>query len=340
MDLNRTVKNVLYNLPVAGDVDTSTFAGFLKLPYLPKIDLTDYLGYELITYAAEVPQVYTIGTSAPTVVAERHYQVAIGNTGNHTNGNNSMLRKFGATAPVTLGANATELHNIYTSLSRQINAARNLYCTAYPIVTLVHATDAGDNLNVGEVVTGATSGATGIIITRTDALNINVAMTSLSTPFVNGENIDDETGSGPYALTAGPTLGIGMRITDDAGYYPATGPRKGKNTVMLTKGFVQATHLVQTTAAVYGFGMGARLLDDVFVREALSDNAAKGQIDFPTNEAPVTAHEYNYMLIKTKKTLDVSAATQINGAAFLDYGIWLDNDAAGYGAFVAAMALL
>ena len=76
------------------------------------------------------------------------------------------------------------------------------------------------------------------------------------------KSINDDSEN--FVVATVTATGQKMTITDDAKYYPAsTAVRGGASGVYLTAGFVESTHLELITAAVYEFGSGTRMVDDV-----------------------------------------------------------------------------
>lgn len=234
--------------------------GFVTIKYLPKFNSA-----WLKLIAPGSPNVYRRDTLpnaeitkvtnvAPvTVVALQKYKLQETTINDFIESWSRQPLNFGYTAPAVLGANATENHNMFVSLAYKINNTGGAHATAYPVITV---TVAGTNFIVGEVITGATSGATGIL------LDINAAGTSLNIGVIGGtfevgENIDDESGTGPDAILT-ITLGVGLRIVDDAGYYVKA--RGGANTFLPVAGFAAADVTVQSQLANVTLGTTAGLV--------------------------------------------------------------------------------
>lgn len=334
----RPYKQVLYNLPVAAYVDTSTEPGYYLINGLFKINAKNYLGYKLQTAAAEVVQVVTIGTaSTPVIVAGQKYQIIIGHPVDQEPSESLQgYTPYGVTAPAVLtGSAGSDRHNVYTGLAYKINNTVRNKVTAYALVTLTHA---AGTFVVGETLTGATTGATGIVITAASGTT-TVGMTS-TVMFAGTENLDDETGTGPLAL-ATVTLGVGLRIVDDAGYYPSTGMRHGPSMIQVTSGFNPLTDITVTTAGVIGIGQGTDLLTRVPVYETTTANIkAGGEFGFPTNEAPVAGRSYNIFTLQYKVDANDDSALDRTSPIIAEQVIYADNLAAGYAAFAAAIAAL
>lgn len=109
----------------------------------------------------------------------------------------------------------------------------------------------------------------------------------ITTKLVAAINAD----SSNFVSAASLLLGTGFTITDDAGYYPArlnggSGGRKGTSSIVAITnsdgtGYVQS-QIADTTRAVYSFGDGTRMLQDMPVLHAYSGNIISGEYDAPT----------------------------------------------------------
>lgn len=284
--------------------DTNFTPNIYRIFDLQPINKGELIGITREQAVSETQGVWTVGLAVtPTITASTRYQIGFGNNGTKTQaGNSTFLPSYGWTSPSVLTSAATDRHNVYTALARQINASSVSYATAYPVVSIAHAAGA---FVVGEVLTGATSGATGIILA--DAANVaTVAMTSLGTDYENGENLDDETGSGPFAATAAPTLGLYMRILDDAGYYTPNTSRVGPNGCVAQRGFTDAM-VNNATPGVVSRGQGAFLLADKPVQELLSSNLRSGTWEMATDNNAVAGQAYSkYTIVDVPKRGDGS----------------------------------
>lgn len=166
--------------------------------------------------------------------------------------------------------------------------------------------------------------------------------------------INANTRNNCVAATLG--TGTGFTITDDAGYYPAninggTGGRLGANQVFVNtnadgSGWVTATNITLTTAAVYSFGQGTRMAQDQPILAAYTQLLAQGSLDVLV--APVAAdgtyatggQKYNAFSISS---VTRAAANSIIGQlaympmsqiVFVDNGLGsATTNAAGYIAF-------
>lgn len=134
------------------------------------------------------------------------------------------------------------------------------------------------------------------------------ATAALQREYIHGKLITDinaDTANNVVAVTL--ATGTGFTITDDAGYNPAKtaggqSNREGATSIKLAKddnarGFVDSTDRTVTTAAVYSFGEGTRLVGDVPVVYAMGGgNIVAGTIDCPLTVAglgPVAGQQYD-----------------------------------------------
>lgn len=320
----------------AGDADLASMPGYLCVTGLNPIKLTDFAGYQQQNAVAETVQIYTIGgTTVPTIVAGQQYRFFMGNAAQKTESANNEPRAIGATAPAVLtGTPATDRHNLYVDLARKINSDATLRATAYPVLSIAHAAGA---FVVGEILTGATSGATGIVIS--DAANVVTVGLIGSTLFLNGENLDDESGSGPFAATAGPTLGLGLRIVDNGNYYYQG--NQGANTIVISKGFTAAM-LVQTQAPVYWEGLGTRMAEQVPVQETTSGNLASGTLEFPTNNPPTAGASYRRLTLFYRPVKHIGAGSGNEARELVAQRVWVnqaDGDLAAFTAVIAGLTV-
>lgn len=335
----KVAKSSLQNsVPTTVPEDTSVTPNRLLIPGLLPINENELRSIEWYDAIAEVRQQAQVGVAAtPTVVAGQKYQFLFGNNEQTYESYQQQLSPINYTAPAILtGTAANDRVNMYTSFARQINSNPRLNAQAQLIVTLVHATDVGDPLNVGEVVTGATSGATGIIISRADVTHINVAQTIGSVAFVNGENIDDETGSGPYALTAGPTVGVGLWIRDNAGYY-AGKSRAGVNTIVCAgpPGGLTPEMFNILVAGARSVGDGSFMIaNQIPVVEVTTENLSRGYWEYPIDNPPVATHVYAHFVVRDAP-VSLSPVAIVNTESSTDrvQVLWVDKAATNYAAF-------
>ncbi len=343
----------LLNSYAAADIDVTTLPGFLKIPGLNPIPLLSYSGYTKTVSATEVRQVRTIGvapSAVPVIVAETPYQIMVGNDGiRDQNGSQNALRPVGYTSPASLsGSAAYDRHLAYASIAGKINADSSFFMTAYPVITVAQTNTTP--FAVGEIVTETVSGATGINLSgTTGTLTIAVTGGTWSGLVTGTATAGTLTGSiaGLSTSTAHVTVaGFGLRMIDTAGYYPVNGKRNrlGANTILLTKGWTpMATYMsntpdaLHTINAVYAFGQGSALLQMVPVQNSTDTNLAKGTINFPTNNAPVSTNVYTHYQIRSKPLVADDVMGGSAGRYYLIQELWLNEGDADYAATVTAI---
>jgi hypothetical protein len=311
--------------------DTSVIPSLYEIPGLMPISAADFKGVTEHAPTAEVRQVYTIGYAvAPTVVANTKYTVIIGNTDNTREGAHLQLARINYVSPANLtGTASLDRDNLYHALAARINSNQSLYATAYPLFTITQTNTSA--FAVGEIVTQAGTNAT--------AINVSGTTGTLTLGYISGTWSTAShalTGSitGAASATAATiVVGLGLRIVDDAGYYPANGGRQGANEVVLPS-FPAAwvspsTQLVQTTAPVYSFGQGTRMQQDVPVRERTSPNLASGTWEMATNNAPVTGATYQQFVFVDTPAAYSGELGQTAGTAQRVQVLWLEKTTDG-----------
>jgi len=273
--------------------DTSVNPNLIRIPGLFPMAVNGISSVTAESAVTETQGVWTLdGTGSVTITASTKYQIKFGNTGVIEQGYTAPFKPYGYKAPAVLTSAATDRYNAYSALATQINDDVDAFATAYPIVTVPYDNQTG-NFAVGETVTG-TAGATGIVISDVDAGATGVLTIGMTgdygTLFINNDVL---TGSvaGVADASANATVGLGLRIVDDAGYYTPNTRRVGPNAAMATKGFA-STQMVNTTAGVVSRGQGSFLLLDVPVQELLSDNLRSGTWEMATNNAPTAGVAY------------------------------------------------
>ena len=261
----------LNNAPVAGDFSIVAATGFIYIKYLPQVNQAwrHVLGpsiYRVDTLPiAEAVKVTEV--AAVTVDASTKYKLTEQQIKQFSQGWTQNALNYGYTAPAVLGAQATENHNMFVSLAAKINGTQNSHVTAYPVISIAGTQTTGTAQLIGEIVTGATSGAQGVLIGYTATL-LTIALIG-STAFANGEVVADETGN-TFTTNAAPTLGIKMRIVDDGDYFNAKGTIGGVTTWLATAGFATTDVTakskivsVTSTAVSPGWPVGAIVYGDV-----------------------------------------------------------------------------
>jgi hypothetical protein len=337
-DFQPEVAFSLLNTQDTADVQTPASTDLVIITGLPAFHTGEYLGYTSEAAVAETAQVARITGSGITLVAATRYTIKWGNSSTQEFGHMGLLKPVSTMSPATLGTAATDKHNIFVDLARKINLDPRNFLTAYPVVTVTHA---AGTFNVGEVLTGATSGATGIVISAASG-TCNVRLTSLSPYkiFTPTENVDDVTGAGPFAsITC--VLGVSLDLVDDGGYYNAKGTKSGATTISVEGGNGWSSAFSIVTAAVYSKGQAADLTARIPVLERTSSNLASGQWNMATNNAPIAGATYIKYSIKLRKYAQMSAS-QSNGASAIEqvYVVWTKTGASGQANFQTAIAAL
>lgn len=324
----------LLNNQGAGDVQT--IGTKIAITGLPAFETADYIGFSKQVAVSEVTQKARLAV-AGTLVASTRYSFVFGNTNTQEFGYSGVLKPIKVTTPPTLGAQATEKHNMYVKMAVQVNTDKRKLVTAYPVVTLTHA---AGTFVVGETLTGATTGAKGIIIASSSG-NVTVRLTTISPYkiFTGTENLDDDSGTGPFAMS-GITLGVGLDLVDTGNYYDPAEKKTGVTEIRLTGGFA-STDLTILTAGVYSEGQGSWLAKRVPVLERTSGNLAQGAWNMALNNAPETSSTYIKYIIQVKKNT-ASSVSQIgqNTTNFMNYVIWAKTTATNQAAFDSAIAAL
>lgn len=347
--MNQRIKrSLLYSNPGTTDVDATVdidginHYGILGLPPIPQKDFISVKAKVAVTEIAKVTTVSLAGTMvASTTSLPSYYSVRIVANDRSREGAPEYSRPFNYMAPYVLLGTAVDKYNMYCNLRDKINTFNNLNLQAYVTLDITHATDTGDNLNVGEILTGATSAAMAIILSRTSVTVVRVAL--IQGTFTATENIDDETGSGPYAITADPSLtSVGVRIVDDAHYYdPLTG-RGGENVVTAYKGFA-ASDVAITTAARYAVGSGYDLFRMYPVREKMTSNLSSGLESMAGNEQADAAKTYTTYIVRYRTSgaptgPGIASGLTSNGEA--EWTIYVRDDATNYAAYNTAITSL
>lgn len=244
-------KQILLTTGSSSSVNRS--GGKLTIAGAEPIAERDILAVDIVPSTDEVAQVWTIGTSAPTVVAGATYTVTIALPTHEYNAGSKSLRKYSYVAPDTLSGNAvTDRTLLYADLAAKINAD--------------------------------------------------------STNFV----------------TAVATAGTSLVLTDDAGYYPARpSGRGGASIVNLSGSFVESTHLVQTTAPVYAFGIGDDFVDNKPVYHKMTGNIISGEEGYPTNA--VAGQKYDAYIITYAGWANHNAVAGMASRVENKLVVWVDN---------------
>lgn len=306
MNLQRTAKSVIANLPTTADIDLAGHTGEAWIKGLIPFKRADLVSITRVLAAAEVQQVITIG--ATTVVsANQAYQFIAGNTLDKNFEYNNRQKPYTAVAPAILGINVqTDRYNLQTRLASRVNndVGCNMFAGAAVQIAFAPTTVApvtpGNNRPVW--VKGSLSGCVAFIYFNavgvpsigngaitTAILNVYNGILPITNDVFTATNspIDGSLGTLTAnfpVVTATPVttaLGLGLVLVDKAGYYNAKGTRHGITSVNSTKGFV-GTDIVVTVVGAVSSGQGPRLAQNVPVKEVSSDNLASGDWDFPS----------------------------------------------------------
>lgn len=128
--------------------------------------------------------------------------------------------------------------------------------------------------------------------TTPSVITVIGASAALQREYINGQIIDKINNDPSNFLTAATlTGGAGFTLTDDAGYYPArvngaSNGRGGATAIYAItnsdgSGWTTSSNVTVTTAAVYSFGEGSRMDDDIPVIHGYSGNLVSGELDAP-----------------------------------------------------------
>lgn len=296
---------------------------------------------------AEVVQLQTIGLAlTPTVTVNSKWQFLIGNTNETREAQSKSLSYVNYTAPAILtGTPATDRFNMYDRIIKQINTLVNskaFFATPYHIIQVPYDAQSA-NYTVGLVVTGGTSGARGIILADADGGTtgtLTLAWTTPTVPFVDNETLTDtSTGSATTNIPTGATVGVGIAIYDQAGYYRPG--RQGQNTVVTTsKGFTPAMVNIRT-AAVISRGIGSRMLENFPVVSSESGNLLNGVwSDYTQNQPLSTATYRKFTIVHTAPVDAGSPMGDTTSDARMTQVIWLNEADSDLGAVTTAINAL
>lgn len=321
----------------AADIDSTSMPGYIVLPGLNPIPASTISKVDKTIYAAEVRQFITV--TIPTIVASTVYGVQGGELqSKDQNQNFNKLHPFKTTAPAVLSGTAlTDKVNVAFILAWKINQKRrstNYHLIAGPVATFTNATTAYAGA-IGDVIVGLTSGAKAIVA-KVNSGTEKLVLMQTTQDFTDTEAVS--INGVVTTTTAATNVYTGnLGILDDAGYYPALGHRSGASSWAPGPNITTVT---PTTAAVYGFGDGARMLDDVPRLEPRSPNLAYGQWNFATNDLPVASKKYNRFVITYANPLQAESRKNVETNRVLQQAIWVDKDEAEYGDFETAIEAL
>lgn len=327
-------------LAAAGDIDTTTLPGKVVIPGLNPIPAAGIKRVVKTAATAEVAQFITI--EAPTIVADTRYAVR-GHELQATDMNKifNTMKPFATTSAAVLsGVALTDQVNVVYSLGwriMQLAKSGQLRVNAGPIATFTNATTAYAGV-IGDTIEGITSGAKAVVASVTGA-NEKVVIMLSSNDFTDTEAV--KINGVVTTTTAATNVYTGnLGILDDAGYFPAMGHRKGKSSWIVGDGFA-ATALTVTRAAVYGFGIGARMLDDVPRLSAyMSPNLNSGQWNFATNALPLAANTYTRYIIVYDEDSTPDSMNSRTAKTEQAQAVWVHATSGNFGAFDTAILAL
>lgn len=336
-------RSSLLNAYAAADIVNS--GGIISIPGLMPLPTADYIGVTEVTNVAEVQQVVTIGATTPVITASTRYAFLIGNTAPRREGYQQSMKQIAKTSPAILtGVASADRYNIYNGMAYQINNITSIQARAYVVITVTQTNSVA--FAVGEIVTETVSGATGINLSgTTGTLTIAVTSGTWSGIATGTSTAGTLTGSiaGVSTSTTHTTTTIALRIVDNSDYFNAKGTRYGANAVILTDGFA-STDLVITTAAVYQRGQGTRMLQDVPVKELLSDNLARGQGSFDVDHAPsvvpTAGLTYTLFTLVWRRKVDGDIGAMPIADQQLVQNLWLNTADGDYAATRTAILAL
>lgn len=328
-DRPKMAGSALLNDPAAASVDTTTITGKLIIGKMNPIALEHIKKIEKTPYTAEVAQVVSV--TIPTVAAATKYGIIVmadEAKENHTIGDVNVKARVESLS----GSADTDKINIGTKWARHINGEKNNHALAGVRITITHASGA---FTVGEYVTGVTSGARGLV--RTGGSSTTAVVDVVSGVFLGSENIYQAT-TGITRLASSISAYTGkLFITDDPGYYPLNGTRKGPLTV---KAGINVVTVTVETAGVVGFGAGADVVKRIPVLNQNDNNLASGSLEFPTNEAPVSTNNYSMYTITTLEPVDNTSISSVGGMIPKRYEVWYNSGGASVAAFESALESL
>jgi len=329
-------------LAAAGDIETNTSVvpnqiAIKGLQPIPKggITVTETVA------AAEVLAVYSVGrnsaVSSPiTVVAEEMYGVRIG-PDNKAEGSVKVGNKpFKYTAPAVLAGTAEEdRHNMWASLAWRIRNDQTIGMDAY---AMIDATLSGA-VAAGTLVTGATSGAKGIILQAGAVENIGV----ISGMFIDGEGLTNTTTgvATGQTVTTVDEVGTGLYLKDKYGYYRPNSSRGGASYVMPGVN-IPESQVKQDTAPVYWVGQGTIMLGFKPIQETSTGNLiAGGTYNYPQNNDPIAGAAYTTFTIRAKvQASQFSGNENLKNDNVLTQILYVKNDATNYAALRTALLAL
>ena len=341
----KVVAQHLLNTPVAGDCDTASWTGYVRIGGMPPILLTDLQGVDILDRTVEVAQLVTV--TMPTVVLSTRYGIRLGNHLERREEFNRRPRLYAMTADAVLSGSAdTDKLNVWGKIAAGINSIANNNVWAGPSVVLTHAATAPTpgGFTVGNYVVGSVSFAKGKV-TASTALTATVIILN-GKIFADNETLTEYTDQDATIPTGETGVGAATIISayngtfliqDKPLYYPVKGFRKGASEVAVGPDLVEAD-VVVTTDAAYSFGIGSVMVDFPPVKEIGSNNINNGYLWFAQNETPLVANVYKRATLRYQPSVSESALSPLSGSATLVQEVWYER--AGGAAFEAALLAL
>lgn len=155
----------------------------------------------------------------------------------------------------------------------------------------------------------------------TDRQNVYDALTA---------KINATNGGSLFVTANAGSGGTGMTLTDKAGYFAARpAAQRGPSVVVLPKdpvtggGFVQATHLVLTTAGVVAFGVGTRMAQGAPIFDNITGNLSSGEFDGATTA--VAGQLYDAFFVSSFKRSSWSIVIGEKALAVENQVVFVDN---------------
>jgi hypothetical protein len=303
-----------------------------------------------------------------TVLADTRYKVSLEYALEKYEGAQTSLGVYAYTTPHALTGNAaTDRLNLYTALANKINTHAGNNVEAFVIhqvaFTLGGSATTTTNFSLtpgvnlmpyGASGTQATSNATfkvaGIVITSGTIAGDNAAGTIYlydvktsagvadATAFTTGILISTVTGvdsagtamSIVFTTNAVLTQGQGLAIVDDAGYYPARpNPRMGKTGVYTDGSFSMLSPII-SRSAVYGRGIGSRMIQDFPAYDLGGQNVVSGDAElFDVNALPVAAYYYTAFVIDVATKIYPDTLGNGSEGNIIQYVLWAKENTQG-----------
>jgi len=330
--------------------DVATSGNVTKITGLPPIVTPGMRVVEVTadTGVAETVQVLTL-TLAATVAQDTNYSIRMNFIDDAYEGHTSENVRIAYHSPNVLsGSVSGDKHNVYASLAAKINNIARLSkkVTAAAVFTVVTSAGTG-TYNVGDIVSansGVNKGKVLISVTGATPTLTLAVIPGYGTSFT-GAITSTSTSGGTGAGTAGAiTLGVGLTLTDVAGYYPVNSTGRGGATlVYANEGFVTAD-IAYTTAAVYAKWTAAQITSMVPTKDLLNSNVILGNVNFSNlNNQPTAAAVYNALTIKVRTRGSARPIDDATGAQtdnHITYLLLLNAADGDYAATLAAVQAL